>query len=470
MSERAPAAGGGRSDLPADAGWICEPARQIPVVDAPDVLVIGGGAAGMAAACAAARAGADTLLIERSGCLGGTLTSVTLGGICGTHAVIDATRLGRVVGGLYLELEDRLRHRDAMLAPRRHGRIIGVPYDSEVLKQVADEMIGHFRVRTLLHAQAVGAQVDRGRIDHVLLETRGGRLAVRPRAVIDCSGDGDVAAAAGARFRLGDEGRTQFGSTMFRLANVNVGVASALSREKIRECLERAVEEGYDLPRTATGVHLNPVDGIVHLNVTRLRRPDGEPFDYTRPRDIDAAEVEGRRQAFLYEAVFRRYVPGFERARIVDIGAVVGIRETRLFEGISTLTEAAVRGCEKPVDRVCCTAWPLESHGEGRGTHWEFLPDGDWYGIPYGCLVVDGFENLFVAGRNLSATHAAQASARVAGPCLAMGEAAGLAAAIVCRTGSSAAKIDVPALQEQLQRHGAILTPAFEVRSGRPVA
>lgn len=174
-------------------------------------------------------------------------------------------------------------------------------------------------------------------------------------------------------------------------------------------------------------MHLNPLDGVVHLNVTRLRKPDGEPFDLTDPEELSAAEVEGRRQAFVYEEVFRRFVPGFARARIVDIGAMVGIRETRLVLGEKTLTEGDVRGCVKPEDRIACTAWPPESHTGGRGTNREFLPDGDYYGIPYGCLAVKGLGNLLVAGRNLSATHVAQASARVAGPCFAMGEAAGIA-------------------------------------------
>lgn len=441
--------------------WISEPARRIPVVDEPDVLVVGGGAAGIAAACAAARGGARTLLVERFGHLGGTLTAVTLGGFCGTHAVVDDERLGRVVGGLFLELEERLRRRDAVLPPRRHGRIVGVPYESETLKLVADEMVAGVRVRTLLHAYAVAAQVEDGRVIAVVMETKGGRAAVRPGVVIDCSGDADVAAAAGAGFALGEDGRTQFASTMFRLGNVDTGVVGSLSRADIRQCLEQAVGEGYDLPRTATGVHLNPVAGVVHLNVTRLRKPDGEPFDLVDPSDLGAAEVEGRRQAFVYEEVFRRYVPGFERARIVDIGAMVGIRETRLVKGMQTLTEEAVRNCRKPDDRIACTAWPLESHGGGRGTNWEFLPDGEWYGIPYGCLVVAGFGNLLVAGRNLSATHLAQASARVAGPCFAMGEAAGTAAALSLRAASTAAELDVATLQSELERQGAILTPAL---------
>jgi len=442
--------------------WIIEPERRVPIVDEPDVLVVGGGAAGLSAACAAARAGANTLLVERFGYLGGTLTAVSLGGFCGTHCVIDDTRLGRTVGGLYLDLEDRLKRRDAVLQPKRHGRIVGVPYDSEAFKLVADEIATSFGVRRMLHAHSVGAQVQDGRVTCVLLETRDGRVAVRPRTVIDCSGDGDVAVAAGASFSLGDHGRTQFGSTMFRLGNVNTEVAAGLTRAAIRECLERAVADGHELPRTATGVHLNPVAGVVHLNVTRLHKADGEPFDLSRAADIGAAELEGRRQAFLYQDVFRHYVPGFERARIIDIGAMVGIRETRQIHGIEMLNETAVRRCLKPANRIACTSWPLEHHGEGRGTNWEFLPDADWYGIPYGCLVVKGLHNLFVAGRNLSATHLAQASARVAGPCLAMGEAAGLAAAIACADAVDAASVSVPDLQARLQQHGAILSPILD--------
>lgn len=441
---------------------LAEPGRRTPVVEEPDVLVVGGGAAGIAAACAASRSGARTLLVERHGFLGGTLTAVTLGGFCGTHGVADEARLFRTIGGLYLEVEGRLDRRRAILPPRRHGRIIGVPYDSVTLKSVADELVAHHGVRVLFHAHSVASCAEGDRITGVVLETKGGRVAVSPRIVVDCSGDGDVAVAAGAGYSLGDGGRTQFGSTMFRLGGVDTEVAGRLSRTEIRDLLEKAVAEGYDLPRTATGVHLNPLEGIVHLNVTRLRKPDGEPFDLTDPGDLTAAEIEGRRQAFLYEEVFRRFVPGFASARIVDIGATVGIRETRLVHGDRTLTEADVRGCVKPDDRIAVTAWPLESHTGGRGTTWEFLPDREFYGIPFGCLVVKGIRNLLVAGRNLSATHVAQASARVAGPCFAMGEAAGVAAAMACARGKDLRSLPVPEIQAELERQGAILTPRFD--------
>ena len=189
------------------------------------------------------------------------------------------------------------------------------------------------------------------------------------------------------------------------------------------------MSDGYRLPRTSTGVHMNPLEGVAHLNVTKLSRADGAPFNLVDPQDLGEAERQGRRQVRMYEEVFRRYVPGFDRARVIDIGARVGVRETRLIHGDAVLTEAHVRECVKPVDRIACSSWPLETDGRGPVTNWEFLPDGEHYGIPWGCLVVKGFDNLLVAGRNLSATHAAQASVRVTGPSMAMGEAAGAAAA-----------------------------------------
>jgi len=438
---------------------LSEPARDVPVYAEPDVLVVGGGAAGLSAACAAARAGADTLLIDAYGFLGGTLTLVTLGGFCGTHAIIDDERLGRTIGGLYLELEERLSRLDGLLEPRRHGKIIGVPYDSIALRRIADDMTDTHGARVLLHTSAVAVDTENGRITAVYIENKGGRSAILPRVVIDCSGDGDVASRAGAGCSLGEHGETQYGSAMFRLVNVDQERAGQLSRPQIRELLEQAVADGYELPRTAIGYHVNPLPGIVHLNVTKLGKPDGAPFNLADPEELSAAEREGRRQVALYEEVFRKYIPGFENARVSDIGAKVGIRETRVVHGDKVLTEADIRGYAKPEDRIACTGWPIEIHGRGRATQWEFLPDGEYYGIPWGCLVVKGFDNLLVAGRNLSSTHVAQSSARAGGPCFAMGEAAGLGAAMSLAHGANVRSVPVRDLQAGLQSNGAILSP-----------
>jgi hypothetical protein len=401
------------------------------------------------------------MLIDAYGFLGGTLTLVTLGGFCGAHAVLDEEHLGRVVGGLYLELEARLAKDHAILPPKRHGRIVGVPYESVSLKRIADEMVAAHGVHTLFHTSAVAVQVEGARVTAVIVENKGGRAAILPRVVIDCSGDGDVAARAGAGFELGHDGETQYGSMMFRLGSVDQARVATLTRADIRNHLERALEDGYPLPRVSTGVHVNPLEGVVHLNVTKLGDKSGAPFNLVDPEDLSEAEREGRRQVRLYEEVFRKYVPGFERSRVIDIGARVGVRETRLIHGDAVLTEEHVRECVKPADAIACSSWPLETHGRGPVTNWEFLPDGEYYGIPWGCLVVKGFDNLLVAGRNLSAEHAAQASARVAGPCMAMGEAAGTAAALSLGVDAHVRAVAIAQLQARLEHHGAILTPDF---------
>jgi hypothetical protein len=438
---------------------IRETARDIPVYAEPDVLVVGGGAAGLSAACAAARTGADTLLIDAYGYLGGTLTLVTLGGFCGTHAIVDDQRLGRTVGGIYMEVEDRLKHYDGLLEPRRHGKIIGVPYESIALRRVADEIVAANGVKVLLHTSAVDVQTENGRVTAVIIENKGGRSAILPRVVVDCSGDGDVAARAGAEFGLGKDGETQYASAMFRLGNVDQERAGKLSRPQIRELLEQAVADGFPLPRTAIGYHVNPLPGVVHLNVTKLGDENGAPFNLVDPEQLSAAEREGRRQVRMYEEVFRKYVPGFENARVLDIGAKVGIRETRVIRGDRELQVEDIRNCVKPPDRITCTGWPLEIHGRGLATQWEFLPDGEYYGIPWGCLVVKGFENLLVAGRNLSSSHEAQSSARAGGPCFAMGEAAGMGAALSLSDNGRVRSVPINTLQSALEQHGAILTP-----------
>lgn len=440
---------------------IREAPRDVPIVTEPDVLVVGGGVAGIAAACAAARAGAKTLLIERYGFLGGTFTAATLGGICGTHMIVDEQRFTRIVGGLYLELEDRLKRRNGLLEPVRHGKILGSPYDSVALKMVADDMVTAHGVSVMHHMFAVGVQTDRRHVVAVIVESKAGRGAVVPRVVIDSSGDGDVAASAGADFEVGEEQERQYGSTMFRFANVNSARVKRLSRPEMRDLLENAVTDGYPLPRTTIGVHVSPIEGVVHLNVTKLGDRDGRSFNLLDPVQLTEAERTGRRQVAIYEEVFRKYIPGFENAHVIDIGAHVGIRETRRIRGDKTLTEADVRECVKPSDRIACASHALEKHGAGRDTIWDFLPDGEWYGIPYGCLVVQGFDNLLVAGRNLSATHMAQASARIGGACLAIGEAAGTAAALSLAYNAMPRAVPLEYLQSELVRQGTILTPQF---------
>lgn len=431
--------------------------QAVPVIGEPDVLVAGGGAAGIAAALIAARSGASVMLVERWGFLGGTLTAVTLGGFCGAWTVTP-DELIPVIGGVYTEFVDRLKKMDGVTAPRRWSQVASLPYDPSCAKRVGDDITDLPNLQTLFHTWVSDVIVQDGKVEAVILENKGGRSAVRPGMVIDCTGDGDVAARAGAPFELGDGGITQFGSSMFRMAGVDIERFDQLGRDEVSAILEDASRRGADLPRTMVAVYPHPVPGVAHLNATRLADENGNPFDYTDPVQLSAAEREGRRQAFLYEQVFRDHMPGFENARIVDIGPQVGIRESRLIRGDHVLTEQEVMGCVKHDDAIACNAWPVEIHKAGLKTVWEFLPAGDYCTVPYRSLLPQGLDNVLTAGRCISATHEAQASIRVSAPAFALGEAAGHAATLALATGRDVRKVSYASLRKNLLAGGAILS------------
>ncbi len=432
-----------------------EPARQVPLLAEVDVCVAGGGAAGIGAALAAARGGARVLLLERLGFLGGTMTAVTLGGLCGMYREADG-EMHRCIGGLWLEMEARARRMDALGTLRRSPvtrGVHGIPYDPERLKLLFDTWLAEAGVQVLTEAWVAATAMDSARITHAFIETKAGRRAIAARIFIDATGDADLAVAAGCGFQLGEAGQTQHASAMFRMAPVDRAAFATITRREQDARMHAAAEAGAPLPRTTLAIYPYLSEGEMHLNATRVMHADGRSFDWTDPWERAAAEREGRRQAFLYQDAAREHLPGFAQARVTAIGALLGIRESRLVDGEATLTEADVMEGRMAADRIAITAWPVEDHAPGRATIWRPLPDGLAYGIPFGSLVPRATRNLLVAGRCLSATHTAQASARVTIPCLAMGEAAGTAAAMA----GDDVRVDVGALQSRLRAAGAML-------------
>lgn len=437
---------------------IHEPARHTPILAEVDVLVAGGGMAGIGAAVAAARGGASVLLLERMAFLGGTATAVTLGGFCGFLRAANG-EMHRVIGGLWSELEDRARRIDAIGTVRVHPTVRGVhglPYDPERMKRLFDDWLADAGVRVLTEAWVAGVAREGRRITAVFVESKGGRHAVIARNVIDATGDADLAARAGCGFALGHAGQTQHASAMFRMSPVDRVAFASITRAEQDARMEAAVAAGLPLPRTTLAIYGGLDGASMHLNATRVQQPDGRSFDWTDPWARAEAEREGRRQVALYEQAARDHLPGFAAARVTAIGAQLGIRESRLVEGDETLTEDDVMGGVRGDTRIALTAWPVEDHAPGRSTIWRPLPDGLCYGIPFGSLVPRGLDNLLVAGRCLSATHTAQASARVTAPCLAMGQAAGTAAAMA---GDGGVRVDLATLQSRLRADGAMLEP-----------
>ena len=423
----------------------------------PDVLVVGGGPAGIGASVAAARAGASTLLVERYGSLGGALTSVSLGSLCGYFAVRDGEVLP-LVGGIAEEVVRRLHRMDGVATPLQWLRTASLPYDLFTMRLVLDDFLETQNLDVLMHAFASDVETyASGEVQRVRLVHKGGETWIRPRQVIDCSGDADIAAAADLDFDL-DLDELQSATTMFRLGGVDTDSAANVTREQLHQHLGAAREAGRVLPRTAGGMY-SVRQGVMHVNITKIP----QPFNPLSPSDLTRAEATGRAQVAEYLQAFRQFVPGFERAFVLDAGHTLGVRESRRVRGVTVVTERHIESAGRCADVIACSAWPIEDHVPGGEAQWSWLTPGDYYQIPFGCMVPQGSRNILVAGRCVSANHRAQASLRVAAQCFAMGEAAGIAAAQLCtnRGGRSVADIDVTKVQQTLFDEGAFLGPPF---------
>lgn len=432
----------------AQRNMVARPAREVDVLCEVDVVVAGGGAAGVAAAVCAARAGASVVLLERNGFLGGTMTSTSLGGICGLYSLIDGEPV-QMVYGFAEEVRGRLDRAGGIRGALPWLQTASLPYDLFIMKSVLDDLAETQHLDVLYQARLVEAGVDGRRIRHAVVRGRGGLFAIRGNTFIDCTGDGELAAMAGAATEY-DRTALQFPTAMFRMGGVDTTVAMKVPRDEMHRLLEQAVSDGYDLPRTAGGIY-SVRDGIVHLNITKVK-VGGRTPDTFDPFEFSQAEREGRRQARLYLDVFRRYIPGYTDAYILDTGAELGIRETRRIVGRHILTFDDVLTEQKFEDAIAVNCWPIEDHGGGRTTRWVWLSPGGYNHIPYRALLPCGVDNLLVAGRCLSSTHDAQAAIRVTANCFSTGQAAGLAA--VMAGSSDMASVDIKSLQSALKASG----------------
>jgi len=440
---------------------IQESARSTPLIADVDVLVLGGGPAGIAAAASAAAAGQRTMLVERYGFLGGMGTAAGVTNFCGLHANVHG-ELRRVVHGVADELLQRIAALDGLSEPHAiFGKTLAQAYDVAAYKCAADDLLAARGVSLLFHALAVGvAMRDVSTIDALLVETKSGRGAIRARLFIDASGDGDLAAWAGAPWAKGDDhGRLLYPTLMFRVANVDNGKAGEAWRE-VEARMSAARQAGrYTFPRK--GAILRPMkhDGEWRVNVTQIANRSGTATDGTDAAQLSAAELTGRRQVRDFFRFLRAEMPGFADAYLLEIAPQVGIRETRRIDGAYRLTADDVLGCASFDDAIGVNAWPLEQHVAGEVLwSWPPIPQSRGYNqLPWRMLLPQRVQNLLVAGRCASMSSAAQSAARVSGGCFVMGEAAGLGAALALAAGRRPADVDPAALRAALQRQGAWL-------------
>lgn len=421
-----------------------------------DILIVGGGAAGTLAAISAARRNQKVLLLEWKGSLGGSRTLMGVDTFNGFFS--PGEKVFQEVGGISYEVVERLLAKgSAFIRQNTFGSGPVVTYDMEELKILYEEMVLEAGGNLLYYSFVPEVNVDGRNIESVLVCNKAGIYPIRAKLVIDATGDLDIGAYAGEAFELaGKDGNpVQSLTTIFYMANVDIGKAFSITQEDRTKIMKEASQSGkYNLTRIGGSIHPTPHDGFVHANLTRIPN-----IDATNPEALTKAEIEGRRQVQEYVRFLKNEYPGFENAYLASTAPTIGIRETRRLKGEYVLTGDDIRQGTKFDDAIACCAAPIEDHDAGKDVRWDFLSSGNYYQIPYRSLLPKKTDNLIVAGRCLSATHDGQASARNSAQCMAMGEAAGLAAAFAVMYGISPRRIDSMDLREALLEQGVILKP-----------
>jgi len=431
-------------------------AADAPVILDADVVVCGAGSAGLGAALAAARSGCRVALVERWPFFGGNATAASLGSICGLY-LRRGNDIEFLAGGITREWAEALAASGMGVGAVPYKDTAVMPYVPWGYKRLADRLIsGEERITPLLHSLIAGVVSSGDAIAAVVVATKKGFRAVRGRVFVDATGDADVTYHAGCPWEMGTAGRLQYPSMQFYMQGADVEAAFGELRT-LADKIAAAYESGsYDLTRSAGAAIPTMRPGEMIGAMTRVATPSGEPPDGTDVFDLTAAEMRGREIVEEAARFLRNEVAGFASSFLQDTAVTIGIRETRHAVGDYVLGFDEAAACVKHDDGVAASAWPFEFHTEGAATRWEHLPAGDWFEIPLRSLIASGVSNLLVAGRCISATHEALASSRVTGVCMAVGEAAGRAAATCVATDAAPADLDGVKLRAELVASGAL--------------
>jgi ribulose 1,5-bisphosphate synthetase/thiazole synthase len=448
---------------------IVEAARNLDVVLETDVLVVGSGPGGLAAALAAARAGARTALVDRNGCFGGNITQVGVEGFAWYRheGTVDCEGIG-------IELEQRAK---AMGATSPEPQSMSQALDAEMFKWVADVLVQEAGITPLLHRLCVAPIMDGGVIRGVIIESKAGREAILAQRVIDATGDADIATRAGAPVRKSPKQEMMAASVMFSMSGVNkrrfidavkadpqtyadwsgngewdyetTGKEDTLFSPFLRKPFKQALAAGIIPPslQTIAGTWGSVTDqgDLTYLNLVHMPEIDG-----TDPTDLTSGEMRGRREAIYAVQALRGYMPGCEDAKLRNFGMTLGIRDTRKIDALYNLTGTDVRNQARFEDAI--GIFPEFIDGFGI----LILPTtGRYWHVPYRALVPKGVGNLLVAGRCIGGDRISHASARNMMCCAVSGQGAGVAAAMSLQRDEALDRLDIGAVHTELARQGA---------------
>jgi len=450
---------------------IIEPSRSVDVLLETDVLVVGSGPGGLAAALAAARAGAKTTLLDRNGCFGGNITQVGVEGFAWYRheGTVDCEGIG-------IEFETRAK---AMGAAMPEPQSLSHALDAEMFKWVADVLVEEAGVQPLLHRLCVAPLLENGAIRGVMTESKAGREAILAKRVIDATGDADVAARAGAPVHKTPKEKMMAASVMFSMSGVNkqrfieavksdpqtyadwsgngewdyetTGKEDTLFSPFLRKPFKKALEAGIIPPylHTIAGTWGTVSDqgDLTYLNLVHIPEIDG-----TDPADLTRGEMRGRREAIYALEALRKFMPGCEAAKLRNFGMTLGIRDTRKIDAVYNLTGDDVRGQARFEDAIGIFPEFLDGYGV------LILPTtGRYWHVPYRALLPKGVANLLVAGRCIGGDPMSHASARNMMCCAVSGQGAGVAAAVSAQRDEPLDRLNIKAVQAELARQGARL-------------
>lgn len=410
-----------------------------------DLAVIGGGFSGVAAALAAARAGAKVLIVEKSNSLGGAAVNCLVNPFMPYSTEVDGKRVN-LSAGIFKEIHDQLEDRNAM---RQESFL------EEELKYILNEMVAEAHIDLLFHAYIFKADRHGDRIESVTVATRSGEMKIEAKYFVDATGDAQLAYLADCPTVLGREPDhlCQPMTLCFRVGNVDVDKFNA-SREKLKRAHAQSLAAGELLnPREDILVFRTPIHNVLHFNTTRVVKKNP-----TCPTDVTEAEVVARKQVFEIYDFMKKHADGLENSFLMMTAAEIGIRESRMIVGDYLLTEDDCKNCTKFEDAIAACNYDIDIHNpEGSGTSHYLFKAGEYYTIPYRCLIPLGISNMLVAGRCISSDHGAQASYRIMPVVCCIGEAAGSAIGLAVKNNSSLREIDIRKLQNILKNNNAYI-------------